>query len=65
MKMVRWYFENAAPTYRFLHRPSVEAAIADGQLYACEDDCGRSSVSHDRSICAVVFMVGYRMSISA
>lgn len=50
----RWYFENATPTYRILHQPSVEAVISIG-LYAGGGPGGKGL--EDKSVCAVVFMV--------
>lgn len=50
----RWYFENATPTYRILHQPSVEAVISAG-LYAGGGPGGKGL--EDKSVCAVVFMV--------
>lgn len=50
----RWYFENATPTYRILHQPSVDAVIGAG-LYAGGGPGGKGL--EDKSVCAVVFMV--------
>lgn len=50
----RWYFENATPTYRILHQPSVDAVISAG-LYAGGGPGGKGL--EDKSVCAVVFMV--------
>ncbi|KAI5781551.1 fungal-specific transcription factor domain-containing protein [Geopyxis carbonaria] len=63
LEFVAWYFENASPTYRILHRPTIEAAIHDG-FHGCDDEWwgpaamgARSKVFEDKSVCAVVFMV--------
>ncbi|KAH0602729.1 uncharacterized protein H6S33_008379 [Morchella sextelata] len=50
----RWYFENASPTYRVLHRASVEAIIDAGLYAGGNTDCKKLE---DRCVCAIVFMV--------
>lgn len=50
----RWYFENASPTYRVLHRASVEAIIDAGLYAGGNTDCKKLE---DRCLCAIVFMV--------
>lgn len=50
----RWYFENATPTYRVLHQPSVETIINAGLYAGGDPSCKRLG---DKSVCAVVFMV--------
>ncbi|KAH8148350.1 uncharacterized protein LAJ45_07451 [Morchella importuna] len=50
----RWYFENASPTYRVLHRASVEAIIDAGLYVGGNTDCKKLE---DRCLCAIVFMV--------
>ncbi|KAI5840158.1 fungal-specific transcription factor domain-containing protein [Morchella snyderi] len=50
----RWYFENASPTYRVLHRANVEAIIDAGLYAGGNTDCKKLE---DRCVCAIVFMV--------
>lgn len=66
LEMSKWYFENATPTYRILHRPTIEACIESG-LHAEDEDMDaqvrvrggdiRDKIMRDKSVCAVVFMV--------